>query len=86
MKNLYNIRKLVKNLEPHICGCCGKVHYSAKEACDLLGIDNVEQALDELDPVLKDEMVFGSDEDGWDLAESETTDVVTIGGIFALVL
>jgi prophage antirepressor-like protein len=85
MKTLYNIRKLVKNLEPHICGCCGKVHYSAKEACDLLGIDDLDQALRELDPDMKDEMVFGSDEDGWDLAESEKMDVVTLEGVFALV-
>jgi prophage antirepressor-like protein len=82
MKISYNIRKFIKNLEPHICDCCGKVHYSAKEVCELLGIDNVEQALRELDPDMKDEMF---PEEDWDLSEAESMDVVTLVGVFALV-
>ena len=52
-----------------------KVSYSATEVCALLGIDNVERALKELDPEMKTEMISGSDEE----------DVVTLHGIFALV-
>jgi hypothetical protein len=82
MKTLYNINNLVKNLEPIICECCGKVSYSAKEVCELLGIDDVDRALRELDPDMKDEMF---PEEDWDLAESDKTDVITLNGILALV-
>jgi len=75
MKSLYNLKKLVKNLEPHVCDCCGKISYSAKDVCELLGIDDAEQALRELDPDMKSVMVSGSD----------VEDVVTLNGIFALV-
>jgi len=85
MKTLYNIRKLVKNLEPIICECCGKVSYSAEEVCQLLGIDNVEQALNKLDPDMRYKMVSGLDEEDWDLSEAESMDVVTLEGVFALV-
>ena len=83
MKNLYNIRKFIKNLEPHICDCCGKVNYSAKEVCELLGIEDAERALRQLDPDMKDEMFPEEDRD---LSESDKMDVVTLNGILALVL
>ena len=75
MKYLYNIKKLVRTFKPIICDCCGKIGYSAKEVCDLLGIDNVEQALNDLNPDMKTEMISGAD----------VEDVVTLKGIFALV-
>ncbi len=75
MKTLYNIKKLVRTFKPMVCDCCGKIGYSAKEVCDLLGIDNVEQALNDLNPDMKTEMISGSD----------VEDVVTLKGIFALV-
>ena len=82
MKNSYNIKKLVENLEPIICDCCGKISYSAKEVCDLLGIDDVKRALRQLDPDMKDEMFT---EEDLDLSEHDETDVVTLNGILALV-
>jgi prophage antirepressor-like protein len=82
MNNLNNINNLVKKLEPIICECCGKVSYSAEEVCKLLGIDDVERALRELDPDMKDEMF---PEDDYDLSESDKIDVVTLNGILALV-
>jgi prophage antirepressor-like protein len=82
MKNLYNINNLVKNLEPNICDCCGKVSYSAEDVCKLLGIEDAERALRQLDPDMKDEMF---PEEDWDLAESDKTDVITLNGILALV-
>jgi prophage antirepressor-like protein len=85
MKNLNNIKKLVENFEPHICDCCGKISYCAKEVCDLLGIDDVERALNGMDPDMKTEMISDSDEEDWDLSEPEKKDVVTLNGIFALV-
>lgn len=77
--------KLVENLEPIICDCCGKITYSAKDVCDLLGIDNAERALKKLDPDMKSEMVSDSDEEDWDLSEPDKMDVVNLNGIFALV-
>ena len=85
MQYLNNIRKLVGYLEPHICDCCGKIHYSAKEVCELLRIEDVERALNELDPVMTSEMYNHEDKEDWDLAESEKIDVVTLEGVFALV-
>lgn len=82
MKYSYNIKKLVENLEPIICDCCGKISYSAKEVCELLGIDDVERALRQLDPDMKDEMFT---EEDLDLSEHDETDVVTLNGILALV-
>jgi prophage antirepressor-like protein len=82
MKNLYNINNLVKNLEPNICDCCGKVSYSAEEVCKLLGIEDAERALRQLDPDMKDEMF---PEDDYDLSKSDKMDVVTLNGILALV-
>ncbi len=82
MKYSYNIKKLVENLEPIICDCCGKISYSAKEVYELLGIDDVERALRQLDPDMKDEMFT---EEDLDLSEHDETDVVTLNGILALV-
>ncbi len=82
MKYSYNIKKLVENLEHIICDCCGKISYSAKEVCELLGIDDVERALRQLDPDMKDEMFT---EEDLDLSEHDETDVVTLNGILALV-
>ena len=75
MKHLYYINKLVRTFKPIVCDCCEKTGYSAKEVCDLLGIQNVEQALSDLHSDMKTEMISGTD----------VEDVVTLEGVFTLV-
>ena len=79
------MKKIIEQLEPIICDCCGKITYSAKDVCGLLEIENVEKALMELDPEMKTKMVFGSDGENWDLSESDREDVVNLHGILAFV-
>lgn len=79
------MKKFIKNLEPIICDCCGKITYSAKEVCNLLGLEDVERALNELDPDMKSIIVYDSDEEGKDLSEPTEMNVLNLEGIFALV-
>lgn len=79
MYNRAIFKQVGRKVEPITCDCCGELYWPAEDVCMLLKINDVEQALAELDPDEHTEILHGPDQD------ANGTAVVTTDGLFSLI-